>query len=81
MTTVTLNLTDDLQQFVAREAQAASYSDPAAYIQALIERTKKGKERLIAQLDEGLQSEPILLDAAEWERIRSDVREQRHNDA
>jgi len=78
MTNVTLQLSDDLQQFVASEAQAGQFSGPADYIQALIERAKVGKARLANLLIEGLESgEPISLDAAEWQRIRSEVEQRR----
>jgi Arc/MetJ-type ribon-helix-helix transcriptional regulator len=77
MTTVTLKLPDDLQQFVSGEAQAGQFADPAAYIQALIERAKNSKAKIIAALREGLASEPIPLDDVEWERIRDEVHQRR----
>ncbi|WP_425618011.1 type II toxin-antitoxin system ParD family antitoxin [Anatilimnocola sp. NA78] len=80
MTTVTLNLTDELQQFVARETQAGQFNNPAGYIAALIERAKDSQARLTALLVEGLESgDPINLDAAEWGRIRREVQQRRLN--
>jgi len=78
MTTVTLTLSDDLQQFVAHEAQAGQFTGPAAYIQALIERAKTGKGKLASLLEEGLDSgEPLELNADEWSRIREKVQQRR----
>ncbi|QDU31080.1 hypothetical protein ETAA8_62330 [Anatilimnocola aggregata] len=78
MTNVTLNLSDELQQFVASETAAGQFDSPAGYIAALIERAKDGKEQLHAQLIEGLESgDPIQLDADEWSRIRRDIEQRR----
>ena len=77
MTTVSLNLPEDLQEFVNGQADAGQYHGPADYIQALIERAKNGKDKLEALLIEGLDSvDPIPLDAEEWTRIRRDVEQQ-----
>ena len=74
MTIIHLNLSHDQQQFLDDEVQAGHFADAAAYIEALIERANKGKERLESLLIEGLDSgEPIPLDDAEWGRIRSEV--------
>ena len=75
MNPVTLNLTDELQQFVTTEAVAGNYATSAGYIEALIARAKAGKARLDQMLIEGLESgEPIPLDKDEFARIRSDVK-------
>ena len=80
MTTVNLDLPEELQQFVNGQAEAGRFDGPAAYIQALIERAKNGKERLEALLIEGLESgDPIRLDADEWSRIRRDVEQRLSN--
>jgi antitoxin ParD1/3/4 len=80
VTTVTLNLSDDLQQFVADQTQAGSYSDPAAYIQTLIQRAKAGKAKIAELLDEGLDSGDALpLNADAWKRIRAEVEKRRSN--
>jgi antitoxin ParD1/3/4 len=74
MTNFNLNLPEALQQFVIGQAEAGQFDGPAAYIQALIERAKKGKERLDALLIEGLDSgDAIRLDTDEWSCIRKDV--------
>jgi antitoxin ParD1/3/4 len=80
VTTVTVNLSDDLRQFVVDQTQAGRYSDPAAYIQALIERAKAGSAKIAELLDEGLDSgDPIPLDAEVWRRIRAEVEMRRTN--
>ncbi len=80
MTTVTLNLSADLQQFVADQTQVGSYSDSAAYIQALIQRAKVGNAKIAELLDEGLNSgDPVSLDVDAWKRIRAEVEKRRSN--
>ncbi len=77
MTILNLNLSPELQRFVDDQTQAGQFDGPAAYIQALIERVKNGKERLDSLLIEGLNSgDSIRLDADEWSRIRKDVENQ-----
>jgi antitoxin ParD1/3/4 len=76
MTTVSLKLTEELQQFVNTQAEAGQFDGPARYIEALIERAKNGKANLEALLIEGLDSgDPVPLDAGEWSRIRRDVQQ------
>ncbi len=74
MSTVNLNLSQELQAFVNGQTAAGQYDGPAEYIEALIERAKQGKERIESLLVEGLDSgEAIPLDAAQWCRIRSRI--------
>lgn len=80
MTNLNLHLSDELQQFVIGQAEAGRFDGAAAYVEALIERAKNGKGRLEALLIEGLDSgDPIPLDADQWSRIRSDVKQQLSN--
>lgn len=80
MASVNLNLPDDLQQFVDGQVAAGDFDGASSYIETLIARAKKGKEKLEALLIEGLDSgEPVALDADEWSRIRAEVTE-RHSD-
>ena len=80
MTTITVNLSDDLQQFVADQTQVGSYPDPAAYIQALIQRAKMGQARIAKLIDEGLESgDPLPLNADTWKNIRAEVAKRRSN--
>ena len=80
MTSMKLNLSEELHEIVNVQVEAGSFDGPAGYIEALIERAKTGKERLEALLIEGLDSgDPIPLDAEEWSRIRSDVEQRLAN--
>lgn len=80
MTTVSLNLPEELQEFVNGQADAGQFDGPAGYIQALIERAKNGQDKLEALLIDGLDSgDPIPLDADEWTRIRRDVEQRLSN--
>lgn len=81
MTTVSLNLSEELQRFVIGQAEAGQFDSPAEYIEALIERAKNGKEKLDLLLIEGLDSgDPIPLDTNEWSRIRHEEEQQPSND-
>jgi len=74
MANLSLNLGEELQQFVNGQVEAGEFEGPSAYVEALISRAKKGKEKLEGLLIEGLDSgESIPLDASEWSRIRSEV--------
>ena len=80
MTTLNLNLSEELQQFVNGQAEAGQFDGAAAYVESLIERAKHGKEKLESLLIEGLNSgDPIPLDADEWSRIRADVEQRLSN--
>ena len=46
MATVNLNLSEDLQQFVNGQVETGHFEGPAEYIEALIERAQKGKNKL-----------------------------------
>ena len=48
MTPVHLNLSKELQQFVNGQVEAGQFDGPAGYIETLIERAQKGKEKLEA---------------------------------
>ena len=80
MSTVNLNLSEELRQFVDGQAEAGRFDGPAEYIEALIARAKNGNDKLEALLIEGLDSgDPIPLDADEWGRIRRDVEQRLSN--
>ncbi|MDA1051908.1 MAG: type II toxin-antitoxin system ParD family antitoxin [Planctomycetota bacterium] len=80
MTTVSVNLSEELQQFVNGQAEAGRFDGPAGYIESLIERAKSGQEKLEALLIEGLDSgDPIRLDADEWSHLRRDVEQRLSN--
>jgi len=76
MATVTLRLTEDLQRFVEGQVERGEFEGAADYIQALIERAKRGQQNMDNLLIEGLDSgDSIPLDASEWRRIRADVKQ------
>lgn len=80
MTTLNLNLSEELKQFVNRQAEAGKFDGAAAYIEALIERARNGNEKLETLLIEGLDSgEALRLDGDEWTRIRGDVAQRLDN--
>jgi len=56
MANLSLNLGDELQQFVNGQAEAGDFDGPSAYVEALISRAKKGQEKLEGLLIEGLDS-------------------------
>jgi antitoxin ParD1/3/4 len=81
MASVNINLSDELQRFINGQVAAGQFSGAEGYIEALIERAMKGKERLECLLIEGLDSgKAVPLDAKEWERVRTEVRERLSND-
>ena len=81
MTTVDLNLPEELQQFLVSQAEAGQFSGPAEYIETLIRRAKQGKDKLEAVLVEGLDSgDPMPLDADEWECIGREVKKRLSDD-
>lgn len=69
MTTVKLNLPEELQEFLNNQTEAGQFNGPDEYTKALIERAKNGKDRkdrLESLLVEGLDSgNTISLDADE----------------
>ncbi|MEO8498890.1 MAG: type II toxin-antitoxin system ParD family antitoxin [Planctomycetota bacterium] len=80
MASVNVNLSEELKQFVDGQVEAGEFAGADDYIEALIARAKKGKEKLDALLIEGLDSgDSIPLDADEWSRIRSDVEQRLAN--
>ena len=80
MANVNLDLPEELQQFVNGQVEVGDFEGASAYIEELVARAKKGKEKLEALLIEGLDSgDPISLDADEWSRIRGEVTERLSN--
>lgn len=74
MASVNVHLSKELQQFVEEQVEVGDFGGADEYIEALIARAKKGKERVETLLIEGLDSgDPIPLDAGEWNRIRDEV--------
>lgn len=71
---VDLHLSEEFQKFVNEQVEVGEFNDAGAYIEALIARAKRTKEKLEALLIEGLDSgDAVALDADKWNRIRADV--------
>jgi len=76
MASINVNLSDELEQFVAGQVETELFAGASEYIETLIERAKEGKEKIDSLLIEGLDSgDPIPLDAVQWSRIHSEVTE------
>jgi antitoxin ParD1/3/4 len=76
--TMNVSLPEALEDYVQERVAQGAFSDPSDYIRTLIreDRKRQAEERLEALLLEGLDSgDTAPLDAAEWERIRQEVRE------
>ena len=74
MASVNVHLSKELQQFVQEQVEVGEFDGADEYIETLIARAKKGKEKVEALLIEGLDSgDPIPLDVGEWNRIRNEV--------
>jgi antitoxin ParD1/3/4 len=74
MASVNLCLPEELQRFVNEQVEVGEFDGASAYIEALIARAKKCKDKLEALLIEGLDSgDPIPMDTDEWNRIRGEV--------
>jgi antitoxin ParD1/3/4 len=74
MANLSVNLSDDLQNFVLVQAQAGQYKDAGAYVSALIARAKQNKDSLESLLEEGLNSgDPVILDDIDWKNMREEV--------
>lgn len=76
MASINVNLSDGLEQFVARQVEAGPFAEVSEYIESWIERDKEAKEKIDSLLIEGFDSgDPIPLDVAQWSRIHSEVSE------
>ncbi len=74
MAEITVSITEDMKQFVDGQIEDGGCGDASEHIGKLLVRAKEGKQRLESLLIEGLDSEgPVLLDDAEWSKIRSEV--------
>jgi antitoxin ParD1/3/4 len=62
MTTVGVDLPDDLREFVEAEAQRGKFSTPSEYIVALVNAARNKKSEIEVALLAGLESGP----AEEW---------------
>lgn len=77
MTTLELQLDDELNAFVLRQSRSQGHASAAAYIESLlaIERLRSRPEQVAAMLQEALDdpSEPQLVDDEYWRRLDAEV--------
>ena len=64
MPTISLELPDDLQEFIEAKVQRGQFADAGQYITALVDAARNKRTQIEAALIEGLQSGP----AEEWTR-------------
>ena len=62
MTTIPLELPDELTQFVATRVATGEFSSPNEYIVALIDGTRRSRDEIETLLLDGLESGP----SSEW---------------
>jgi antitoxin ParD1/3/4 len=80
MATLTLSLSNELNEFVAAQVAAGGYASAEAYVQALLQeaRRRKAWEKLEAMALEGLNSGPPLEITEEfWKQLDRDVKKKR----
>ena len=78
MATLSICLSEALQEFIDRQVAEGGYSDASAYLHKLLqeEQKKKAKEKVEALLLEGLESGPASpMTVQDWEDILREVRE------
>ena len=74
MSSVQVNLPQDLQSFINGQVELGNYDGVSSYITALVSRAKEGNDQLELLLLEGLESgDAIPLDKREWQKIRQEV--------
>ncbi len=75
MTTLELQLDDDLDLFVQQQSQARGYASGAAYIQSLlaVERLRGQTPQVNQRLAESTQGPTKLVDDAYWQRLETEV--------
>jgi len=75
MTSLNVSLPAALKQYVERQVEAGGYSTPSEYVRDLVrnDAKRRAEEKLEALIDEGLNSEPIVADAAYWKRGRREL--------
>jgi len=77
MSTMNISLPARMKKYVRKRVKADDYGNASDYIRTLIreDQRRRGIDRLEALLLEGLNSgEGVVLDDAEWVRIRAEAR-------
>ena len=78
MSTIPIQLPDELRQFVEARVKQGQFTTASDYIVALVDAAKKGRTDLEAALIEGLESGPAEeWDSQEWQEIKQRVIERR----
>ncbi len=79
MTTLELQLDDDMKGFVDRQSQIGGYSTPEAYIESLLamERMRSQSERVMSLLVAAIEEDPNPreIDDQYWAELESQVLE------
>jgi hypothetical protein len=77
MTTLELQLDEDLNSFVQRQSRARGHASAAAYVESLlaVERLRERPEHVAAMLQEALDdpNEPQVVDDNYWKRLEAEV--------
>ena len=77
MTTLQLQLDDDLNSFVVRQSRARGYASAAAYVESLLsfERLRERSEHVTEMLKEatGDAATVITVDDEYWSRLETEV--------
>jgi len=74
MSTIPVELPQDLQQFVESKVNQGPFSNASEYIVALVNSAKTGRSEIEAALIEGLESGPAEeWTGQEWDDIRQRV--------
>lgn len=77
MSTMNVSLPAQMKKYVRERVKAENYGNASEYIRTLIreDQRRRGIDRLEELLLEGLNSgEGVVLDDAEWARIRAEAR-------
>lgn len=75
MRTIQMAVSDDFEESLRESASVAGYTDPGAYVEALVraDRKRLAQERLAAEIQKGLDSGPGReLTDEDWDRIREE---------
>ncbi len=75
LTSLNISLPKSMKQFVETQVRRGSYSTPSEYIRALVreDEKQKARERLEAQILEGLRSPASESDAQAWAELKRRV--------
>ena len=79
MTTLELQLDDDMKRFVERQCQQGGFSSPEAYVESLLtmEQVRSQSERIVVLLDAAVEEAPSPREADDefWSDLKRQVLE------